>query len=59
MMGLPDAKWQEKEEEVQEQQKQHHEQDHDMKQSTLLISCKILFLDFTRNALPLVPVDFL
>ena len=35
MMGLPDAKWEEKEEEVQEQQKQHHEQDHDMKQSTL------------------------
>ena len=35
MMGLPDAKWQEKEEEVQEQQKQHHEEDHDMKQSTL------------------------
>ena len=35
MMGLPDAKWQEKEEEIQEQQKQHHEQDHDMKQSTL------------------------
>jgi hypothetical protein len=35
MMGLPDAKWQEKEEEVHEQQKQHQEQDHDMKQSTL------------------------
>jgi hypothetical protein len=35
MMGLPDAKWQEKAEEVQKQQKQHHEQDHDMKQSTL------------------------
>ncbi|MGA9150724.1 MAG: hypothetical protein WBZ36_09105, partial [Candidatus Nitrosopolaris sp.] len=35
MMGLPGAKWQEKEEEVQEKRKQHHEQDHDMKQSTL------------------------
>jgi hypothetical protein len=35
MMGLPDAKWQEKEEEVQEKRKQHHEQDHYMKQSTL------------------------
>jgi hypothetical protein len=35
MMGLPDAKWQEKEEKVQEQQKQHREQDHDTKQSTL------------------------
>ncbi len=35
MMGLPGAKWEEKEEEVQEQQKQHYEQDHDMKQSTL------------------------
>ena len=35
MIGLPDAKWQENEEEVQEQQKQHYEQDHDMKQSTL------------------------
>jgi hypothetical protein len=35
MMGLPDAKWQEKEEEVREKRKQHDEQDHDMKQSTL------------------------
>ena len=35
MMELPDAKWQENEEEVQEQQKQHYEQDRDMKQSTL------------------------
>jgi hypothetical protein len=35
MMGLPDARWQQKEEGVQEQQKQHQEQDHDMKQSTL------------------------
>jgi hypothetical protein len=35
MMGLPDTKWQENEEEVKEQQNQHQEQDHDMKQSTL------------------------
>jgi uncharacterized protein YecE (DUF72 family) len=35
MMGLPDARWQQKEEGVQEQQMQHQEQDHDMKQSTL------------------------
>jgi uncharacterized protein YecE (DUF72 family) len=35
MMGLPDAKWQENEEEVQEQQKQRYGQDRDMKQSTL------------------------
>jgi uncharacterized protein YecE (DUF72 family) len=35
MMGLPDAKWQEKEDEVQEQLEQQHQQDHGMKQRTL------------------------
>ena len=35
MIGLPDAKWQANDEDVQEQRDQHHEQDHDMKQSTL------------------------
>jgi hypothetical protein len=35
MIGLPDAKWQQKEEDVQEQLEQQHQQDHDMKQRTL------------------------